>query len=397
MPHEKTISINGAGIAGLTLALALAKFGFRVVIAEQNTKISEFGAGLQISPNARRVLNACGLDEQITAHSFAAEGIDIYRHGKTEPLAKVTLGTFAKKRYDEVPYAVMHRADLAEQLFLATKKFPNIEVLFGVTSTEVEDQADGVSVIIHRDGMPPYPLTARAHIGADGVRSQTRIDLLGGQKPAYSGYVAWRAMADLSKMKDLVSAERTSLFWGPDYHLVVYPLVRRQQFNVALFTEFALPLQDDDTPEISNKSLNKNKLLSSIMESISDDWTAWPLFSVDHANWHKGNIAILGDAAHAMLPFQAQGAAMAIEDAGLLATILAVESDNETAFSKWQKLRQPRVKKVQETSQKNGFVFHMSPPMSWARDAVVSRLSGDGHLERLDWIYAHDPFEGMLA
>ena len=396
MSHEKTITINGAGIGGLTLAIALAKFGFRVVVAEQQSAISEFGAGIQVSSNARRVLNAIGLSDQITANSFEPNGIDIYRHGKETPLTSITLGKFATDRYDGVPYSVMHRADLAEQLFQATKKFPNIEILFGVTATRVEDSVDGVSVVIEREGKPSFPVTARAHIGADGVRSATRIEQLGGQKPEYTGYVAWRGMADFEKLGKLLSAEKTSLFWGPDYHMVVYPLAQRQQFNVALFTEFALPLQDDDTPEISNKSLSKNKLLSSIMDSISAPWTAWPLFGVHTDKWYQGNVAILGDAAHAMLPFQAQGAAMAIEDAGLLAAVMAASSDNKTAFSQWQNLRQPRATKVQDVSQKNGFVFHMTPPMSWARDAVVAGKSPTAHLERLDWLYAHDPFEGML-
>ena len=132
------------------------------------------------------------------------------------------------------------------------------------------------------------------------------------------------------------------------------------------------------------------------MESISEPWTAWPLFNVKTDTWFKGNVAILGDAAHAMLPFQAQGAAMSIEDAGLLATILASETNNAIAFGKWQNLRQPRANRVQDQSQRNGFVFHMSPPLSWARDAVVAGKTAEGHLERLDWIYAHDAFEGML-
>ncbi|MFT6658913.1 FAD-dependent monooxygenase [Maritalea sp.] len=397
MGPDKTISINGAGIAGLTLALALAKFGFRVVIAEQHHEISQFGAGLQISPNARRVLNELGLDKALCAHSFEPEGIDIFRHGKPDPLSQVTLGQFAKDRYDGTPYAVMHRADLAQQLYKATKAFPNIEILFGATQTRVEDLGDAVSVIIERDGKPSYPLTARAHLGADGVRSVTRTDVLGGKPPQYTGYVAWRAMANIEQLSGILSTERTSLFWGPDYHMVVYPLQQRKQFNIVLVTEFSLPLEDSDTPEISNKSLRKNNRLSSIMESISDPWTAWPLFGVKTNTWYKGNVAILGDAAHAMLPFQAQGAAMSIEDAGLLAAILASETDNATAFGKWQNLRQPRANKVQDQSQKNAFVFHMSPPLSWGRDAVVSAKSAQGHLERLDWIYAHDPFEGLVG
>ncbi len=108
----------------------------------------------------------------------------------------------------------MHRADLAKQLYKATKAFPNIEILFGVTKTRVEDLGDAVSVIIEREGKPSYPLTARAHIGADGVRSVTRIDSLGGQRPQYSGYVAWRAMADLEQLGALLPKDRTSLFWG---------------------------------------------------------------------------------------------------------------------------------------------------------------------------------------
>jgi len=397
MGPDKTVLINGAGIAGLTLALGLAKFGFRVVVAEKQKEISEFGAGLQISPNARNVLNELGLNDALTANSFEPEGIDIYRHGKAEPLAKVTLGDFAQKRYAGTQYAVMHRADLAEQLFAATKQFPSIEIFFNVTSANVEDQAEGVSAIIEREGQPAFPITARAYIGADGVRSQTRIEQLGGQRPQYSGYVAWRALAPIDKLKHLVATDRTSLFWGPDYHMVVYPLLQRDQFNVALFTEFALPLEDNDTPEISNKSLSKNKRLASIMDSISEPWTAWPLFGIRTSEWSKGNVAILGDAAHAMLPFQAQGAAMAIEDAGLLATILASDENNKSAFAKWQNLRKPRTDAVQDISQKNGFVFHMSPPMSWARDAVVASKSANAHLERLDWIYKHDPFEGMVT
>ncbi|MGJ8527721.1 FAD-dependent monooxygenase [Maritalea sp.] len=397
MSPNKAISINGAGIAGLTLAIALAKFGFRVVVAEQQSEISEFGAGLQISPNARRALNALGLSELIGEKSFEPAGIDIYSHGKPNPIAEVTLGKFAADRYDGTPYAVMHRADLAQQLYKATKSFPNIEVLFGVTNTRVEDIGDGVSVIIEREGHSPYPVTARAHIGADGVRSHTRIDMLGGKRPQYSGYVAWRAMADFDQLSKIVSTERSSLFWGPDYHMVVYPLAERKQFNVALFTEFSLPLEDSDTPEISNKSLRKNSILARILESISDPWTAWPLFSVKTSTWYKGNVAILGDAAHAMLPFQAQGAAMAIEDAALLAAIFASDADNKTAFEKWQSLRKPRADAIQDVSQKNAYIFHLSPPLSWGRDFVVSGKNADAHLKRLDWIYKHDPFEGMVG
>lgn len=395
----KTISIAGAGISGLTLAIALAKFGFRVVVAERQSAPSEFGAGLQISPNARRVLNSLGLSDDFAANSFAPEAIDIYPHKHTRPINSVQLGDFATKRYQGVPYAVAHRADLLNCLYRAAKKFANIDMHFGIEEIDATQSADGVSILLKDQRGTPYPVTARAHIGADGVRSETRIKHFGGPKAQFTGYVAWRTLAPLSHIARHLPIDRTSLFWGPDYHVVLYPLPHQSQANIALFTRYSSrSVSRDEDLKLNPQrfSLKENSVLAPILDSVYDQFTPWPLFGVRCKNFYHKNMALIGDAAHAMLPFQAQGAAMGIEDAGLLAVLLATEPDNGKAFARYQALRKPRVDKVQDQSAQNGKIFHMRPPKAWARDFVVARQSPEAQLKRLDWIYAHDPFEGML-
>lgn len=396
---HKTIAVAGAGIAGLTLAIALAKFGFRVVVAEKQKTPSEFGAGLQISPNARRVINALGLDQDFAANSFAPEAIDIYPHKHQTPINSVQLGEFATQHYGGVPYAVAHRADLLNCLYRAAKKFANIDVHFGVEEIDATQTDDGVSILLKDQRGTPFPVTARALIGADGVRSQTRIKHINGKKPKFTGYVAWRALASIDHIAKFLPMDHTSLFWGPDYHVVLYPLPHQQSVNIALFSTHkhkSITREDELKLDPNKLSIKENSTLSPILDSLYDQFAPWPLFGITCEDWYKGNIALIGDAAHAMLPFQAQGAAMGMEDAGLLAVLLAAETNNAKAFAKYQTLRKPRVDKVQQQSAKNGKIFHMRPPQSWARDFVVARQSPDAQLKRLDWIYKHDPFEGML-
>ena len=166
----RTIYIAGAGIAGLTLALALAKFGATVVVIERNDGIQEFGAGVQISPNARRVLNQLGLDRQITANSFEPEGIDLYSFRSKAPVQTLKLGATARARFG-VPYAVMHRPDLAEALYRACRRFASVDVVFGVRSFDAVSHTRGISVSIDEAGGRTRNARVFAFVGADGVNS----------------------------------------------------------------------------------------------------------------------------------------------------------------------------------------------------------------------------------
>lgn len=391
--NGRTIYIGGGGIAGLTLALALAKFGATVVVLERNNKVQEVGAGLQISPNARHVLDRLGVDRALHAAAFEPKGIDIYPYNAGKPLVTLELGGAMLDRFG-APYAVMHRADLAELLYKACKRFANIDILFGVRAYDVVSHSRGVSVTVDEADGKSRSARAFAFIGADGVRSRTRTDMLMGPQATYTGRVAWRITVGQSDLAGIVAQDRTSLLWGPGFHAVTYPLPHRRQMNIALFMKAREADVLGDKPAKAPKlpwSAHGSRRFDEIVKLAGDDWGYWPLFTVDAEKWSDGGIGLIGDAAHAMVPFQAQGAAMAIEDAAVLAPLLMTDVDAETALRRYQSIRQPRVERVKKLSEQNGFAFHMEWPFSLARDAVVKSQGSLGHIGRLAWLYGYDP------
>jgi salicylate hydroxylase len=388
----RTVYIAGAGIAGLTLALALAKFGLHVVVLERNASASEFGAGLQISANARKVLDNLGLSEAVAEKSFTPEGIDIFPDGREKPLQTLTLGKTIETRFG-APYAVMHRADLLEALHAAARRFANIDIVFSVTDFALESSGSALTVKALEPDGKTRKAKPFAFVGADGVRSVTRTRYLGGPEARYTGEVAWRALVAPETLSGMLDLSRTSLLLNSRFHMVVYPLPHRNAVNLALFTqekERDLPVLDQRAPRIKP---GKDRRLAHILDSVDEGWTPWVLSSVQTPNWHRDAIGLIGDAAHAMLPFQAQGAAMSIEDAAVLAPLLAASPSAEHAFSRFAALRQERVKRVQEVSASNGKIFHMGFPFSLARNAVIRSEGPEGHFKRLDWLYGYDAIQ----
>ena len=389
--NGRTIYIAGAGIAGMTLALALAKFGATVVVLERNKRIQEIGAGLQLSPNARRVLDQLGLDRQIAARSLEPSGIDIYPFRAKRPLTTLVLGETVAARYG-ARYAVMHRADLADVLYRACKRFANIEIAFGVRAFDAASHARGVSITADEADGKARAVRVFAFIGADGVNSPTRTNLLGGPDSVYTGTVAWRITLPKADLHGAVAPDRTTLLFGPGYHAVCYPLPHRKQANIALFArekaEIAFGSKPPKRPRLPWAMLPSPQF-EAITKAAKEDWGYWPLSTVVTRTWHDGAIGLVGDAAHAMLPFQAQGAAMAIEDAAILAPLLMTEPDAPSALARFSALRQPRVERVRRLSNTNGFAFHLEWPFTLARDAVIALQGPRGHLRRLDWLYGY--------
>jgi salicylate hydroxylase len=381
--------VAGAGISGLTLALALAKFGAAVVVLERSSVLSEFGAGLQISPNARRVLDRLGLDEAIAARSLEPSGIDIYPYRRPSPLVTLALGQIMRERFGAA-YAVMHRADLVDALYKATRRFANIDVLFGVRSWDAQSHARGITIAIDEADGQTRTGRGQALIGADGVHSQTRRNLLGGPDAHYRGRVAWRTLLPFDSVASELALDRVSVLFAPGYHLVCYPLPHRRQVNVALFATAPRHKAEAGTAPILPRALLKSPRIETILAAAGNSWTPWPLYTVDAPRWHAGNIGLAGDAAHAMVPFQAQGAAMGIEDSAVLAPLLIGESTAEAAFAKFEKIRRARIARVARTALSNGRIFHMDWPLSAARNAVIAAQGSNGHLKRLAWLYGHD-------
>ncbi|MDR3475801.1 MAG: FAD-dependent monooxygenase [Devosia sp.] len=393
MSGGRTVYVAGAGIAGLTLALALAKFGATVVVLERNKGIQEFGAGLQISPNARRVLNQLGLEKQIGARSFEPAGIDLYPFRASKPLMTLELGELVRERYG-VPYVVMHRADLVEVLHRACRRFANIDIVFGVRSFDAVTHARGVSVTVDEEGGRSRSARVFAFVGADGVNSQTRTRILGGPSADPQHRVAWRALVDIGALGGTIALDRTSVLFAPGYHAVCYPLPHRGKLNIALFAKEKHGLGPGSVPPKQPTlppAMLRSAAFDAIMDVAREHWGYWPLATVSTDTWFDGGIGLIGDAAHAMVPFQAQGAAMGIEDAAILAPLLMTEPSAAMAFERYVSLRRARVERVQRISQSNGFAFHLEWPFTGARDAVLRLQGPRGHLKRLNWLYGYDP------
>jgi len=392
MASGRTIYIAGAGIAGMTLALALAKFGATVVVMERNKRVQEVGAGVQISPNARHVLNQLGLDKAIASKSFEPAAIDVYPYRARRPVVSLELGPVMREKFG-APYAVMHRADLAEALFRACKRFANIDMLFGVRNIDAVNHARGTSLVLDQDDGSNRSARVHALVGADGVRSETRTRILGGPPAKYSGFVAWRTTVGMDLMKGVLAPDRTTMLLGPSYHAVCYPLPSRGAFNIALFLKTAAsklnPANPPREPELPWAAL-PSPAFERILSIAKGSWGYWIVDTVDAPRWFDEGVGLIGDAAHAMLPFQAQGAAMAIEDAAILAPLLMTEPDAASAFRRFEAMRRPRIEQVRKTSDFNGFAYHLEWPLTLGRNAVLRTQGSRAHLKRLAWLYGFD-------
>ncbi|HEY8575583.1 MAG TPA: FAD-dependent monooxygenase [Devosia sp.] len=388
MPLDgQTFFVAGAGISGLTLALSLAQRGASVVVLERAAAVSEFGAGLQVSPNARKILNRLGLGAALTARSLDPKGLDVFAGG-SRPLVTMEMGVIMRERFG-APYAVMHRADLADVLYKACRRHARIDLVFGVRSWDVVSHARGVTVSIDETDGQSRTSRGDAFIGADGVHSKTRTAVLGGDAARYGNRIAWRTLVPADSILSQIRPDSVSVLLGPNYHLVCYPLPHRRQVNLALFSEHRQP-DAAGTQPVLPKEARRGAATEVLLAAAGDSWTPWPLYTVSTPRWHDGNIALVGDAAHAMVPFQAQGAAMGIEDAAVLAAALEGAADTESAFSQYELARRERVARVANTSLTNGRIFHMRWPLTLARDLAITLGGSRGHLSRLAWIYGYE-------
>jgi salicylate hydroxylase len=375
--------IIGAGISGMTLALGLAKFGAKVSIIERQSDIEEFGAGIQLSPNARLILDRLGLGPALSEVSFEPEALDSYTLSSKAPIATMELGALMREKFGS-SYAIMHRADLAAVLHSACRRFANIEIHFGVSDWQMQDDVGGVTVHF-TVGEEKRALRGEALIGADGVHSKTRLAAVRGPQAVFGKRIAWRALIPMEDLAGIVSAKRVTVFFARGFHLVCYPLPHRNQFNLALFAP------SEDVKSLDQPTLRKpGAKVSKILDATREQWTPWALNTVNTDVWSRGRIGLIGDAAHAIVPFQAQGAAMGIEDAAVLAPLLVGTERPEAAFSQYAKLRKKRIKAVAALSAQNGRIFHMAWPFSWARNLVMAKQGSRAHLKRLGWIYSYD-------
>jgi salicylate hydroxylase len=397
---SRTVVIAGAGIGGLTASLALAAKGFRVLIIETAERLEEIGAGLQLSPNATRILIGLGLHPRLSARALVPEAVSIMsaRHGGE--ICRLPLGEAAALRAG-APYWVMHRGGLQAALLEQVRDHPDIELRLGAAVDDATSHADGVTVNL--GGGTDRAKTAWALIGADGVWSTLRTRLFPDTSPQFSGLIAWRGTVEASQLPHDMTAQHVRLWMGPHAHLVSYPISGGRQINIVAVVPdiwnqpgWSAPGDAADIKHRFAQARWSEPARTMIGAVAADGWRKWALFTIPPmAAWHRDAMALLGDAAHAMLPFAAQGAGMAIEDAAILAQCLG-EAANENAgaaaaLARYTGLRRARVARVQALAERNGRISHLAGAAALARDLVIKAIGPQRMLARQDWIYNWRP------
>ncbi len=396
MATSRTIVVAGAGIGGLTAALSLAAQGFRIVVLEKAERLEEAGAGLQLSPNASRVLIELGLQPRLAARAVIPDAISIMSARDGGEICRLPLGEAATFRAG-APYWVVHRADLQGALAAAVNDHPDIELRLGCQFEDVTAHSKGLTVV-QRSGDTRHQERATALIGADGIWSTVRQHLFPEVKPQFSGLIAWRGTLDANQLPREYTSRRVQLWMGPNAHLVAYPISGARLINVVAVVPGTWNRPGWSAPgeaaEIKNAFASYRwPAPARMMLGAVDDWRKWALFTVpEDGDWSDGAVALLGDAVHAMLPFAAQGAGMAIEDAAVLAKVLSDGAGENAAgiaaaLKRYGRMRRARVGRVQRAARHNGTIYHLKGPAALARDWFIRSMGPQRLLARQDWIY----------
>jgi len=392
----RTIVVAGAGIGGLTAALTLAAQGFRVVIMEKAERLEEAGAGLQLSPNASRILVELGLQPRLASAAVMPDAINIMSARDGGEIVRLPLGEAASFRAG-APYWVVHRADLQAALQAHVNDSPDIDLRLGCQFEDVTSHAKGLTVVQRRGTVRQQEL-AVALIGADGIWSSVRNHLFPDVQPQFSGLIAWRGTLDATALPREYTSPRVQLWMGPNAHLVAYPISGGRRINVVAIVPGTWNRPGWSAPGDGNEikaafATARWPATARMLIGAVDEWRRCALFTVpDNGDWSEGAIALLGDAAHAMLPFAAQGAGMAIEDAAVLAKALSASAGENTAdipaaLKRYGRLRRARVLRVQRMARRSGRIYHLTGALALARDLTIKAMGADRMLARQDWIY----------
>jgi salicylate hydroxylase len=398
VPSSRSVLIAGAGIGGLTAALALAQRGFPVAVFEQAERLTEIGAGIQLSPNAARVLIALGLRERLARRAVAPQELRVMSARGARVLARAPLAAGAAQ--GDAPYWMIHRGDLQVALLEAVRADSAITLHLGARVDDFVLDGDGVTISAaggHR---------GCALIAADGLWSRLRARLGHRDEPRFARRVAWRALIAADAVPPDARAPAVTLWFDGDNHLVHYPVRGGDLINV-------VAIVGDDWREVGwNAPGARAEILARYdaatwsatartLLAAAPQWHKWALYDrppIGEAGanagtgWGHDAVTLLGDAAHPMLPYLAQGAAMAIEDAWVLARALSGQRDDAAAALRgYERERHTRTARVQHAAHRTGTVYHLGGGAALLRRLALAAMGGRRLIARYDWIYGWTP------
>ena len=394
------VLIAGGGIGGLTAALCLAKAGFEVALFEQAAEFGEIGAGIQLSPNCTRVLHHLGLEPALRACAFLPEGTEFRAWKSGKVIGTSPLGRTVRDRYG-FPYYHIHRGDLLRVLVEAAEGSSAIELNSACAVTGFEQHgrvriavggASGIDGDAVHDG--------DALIGADGIHSAIRAQLFGEASPRFTGNVAWRALVPAERLPAGLVRPMSTAWWGPHKHFVHYYLrsgtlvncvcvVEKTGWEVESWTERG------DFEELKRDFAGWHEDIQTLIDNTDrSSLHKWALHDrAPMARWGEGAVTLLGDACHPTLPFMAQGAAMAIEDAAVLAGCLAAADAVPAGLQRYEDLRRKRTARIQSGSRRNAQLFHLTGIKAWLRNQAARRAGG----RTMDGLFRYDALEAAQA
>jgi len=393
---SRNVIVAGAGIGGLTAALALARNGFRVTVLEQTERLEETGAGIQLSPNATRTLLHLGLGDRLRPHVVAPAAVRVFGARSGREIARIPLGEAAAQRYG-APYWMIHRGDLQAALADAVAQELDISLKLGVRMEDFVTHPNGVTVSAGGSaGL--WNEQGHALIAADGLWSASRARIGFKEPPRFAGRTAWRALVPAKEVPAEFREPLIHLWLGRDAHLVHYPVKNGKVINVVVITAVDWNAQGWREPASRIDLLRQFSAThwappAHALIRVPEAWLKWALYDRRPLmNWSQGAAALLGDAAHPMLPFLAQGAAMAIEDAIVAAQCLArMPDDAAGALKTYSAIRRGRTRKVQRQAVRNGERYHLGGARAMLRDAAMRFMGGERLLHHYDWLYDWRP------
>ena len=393
---SRTVIVAGAGIGGLTVTLALKRNGFRVIVLEQAERLQETGAGIQLSPNAARLLIELGFADRLRPHVVVPQAVRVLNAKNGREIVRIPLGDTAAQRYG-APYWIIHRGDLQAVLSAAVAQELDISLKLGMRMEDFVTHPNGVTVSA-RSGTTAWNEFGHALIAADGLWSMSRERLGFREPPRFSGRVAWRALVPAAEVPPEFREPMIHLWLGADAHLVHYPVKGGKVINIVVITA------DDWNAEGWSEPASRIDLLPRLTAArwapqaralvrLPEAWLKWALFERRPLmNWTQDAAALLGDAAHPMLPFLAQGGAMAIEDAVVAAQCLARRPDDAAAALRtYAAIRRGRTRRVQRQAARNGQHYHLKGVSAMVRNAAMGVMGGEHLLRHYDWLYDWRP------